>query len=98
NTGQDSIVTGVAATSADSAWAIGYTDTNQPGSLNALLLRWDGAAWKIVPDPAPARTFLGGVAASGGTAWTVGTASAVSCRSAACGQPVILRWSGATWA
>jgi serine/threonine-protein kinase len=98
NTGQDSILTGMAAVSAGSAWAIGYTDTSSPGSLNALLLRWNGTAWTRVPSPAPAGTLLSGVAAtSAGTAWAVGTAAPPGCHVITCAQTVILRWNGTAW-
>jgi len=37
---------GVAATSARNAWAVGSTNTLEP-----LILRWNGTAWKQVPSP-----------------------------------------------
>ena len=67
-----SILTGVAATSAGSAWAIGDTDTSS-ASTRPLILRWNGTAWTTVPNPSPAGSYLYGVAAtSAGTAWAVG--------------------------
>ena len=61
-------LSGVAATSASNAWAVGST-----GSPKALILRWNGTAWKQVPSPAPAGSRLSGVAAtSASNAWAVG--------------------------
>src|SRR5712691_10679309 len=52
---------GVAAVSARSAWAVGYT-----GSAvhpRALIVRWNGQAWRRAPSPAPAGSILSGAAA-----------------------------------
>ena len=59
---------GVAATSAGSAWAVGYV-----GNSATLILHWNGTAWKQVPSPSPRAAQLSGVAAtSGSNAWAVG--------------------------
>src|SRR5580658_3463788 len=66
-------LTGVAATSADSAWAVGCTTSVRSGECTkTLTLRWNGTAWTQVPNPSPAGSFLDGVAASDGSAWAFG--------------------------
>ena len=66
---------GVAATSARSAWAVGFrgspTGTDQE---KVLALRWTGTAWRQAAVPALPRTSaLAAVAAtSAGNAWAVG--------------------------
>ena len=80
---------GVAATSASSAWAVGYS-----GSLTSpkpLIVHWNGTSWKQAPNPAPAGTILAGVAATSATnAWAVGSTST--------GKALIERWNGTAWA
>ena len=75
--GAGASLSGVAATSAGSAWAVGFT---RPASAaKTLILRWNGTAWKRVPSPSPGgqrRRLLRGVAAtSAGSAWAVGCTS-----------------------
>jgi hypothetical protein len=73
-----SVLTGVAASSASSVWAVGgYSDGT--GTLT-LIARWNGTAWKQVPSPNPAGTSafhsnaLGAVsAASASNVWAVGS-------------------------
>jgi hypothetical protein len=75
---------GVAATSAGNAWAVGTAGER------ALIVRWDGKAWAVVPSPSPAGSALNAVAAvSAGNAWAVGTAG---------GRALIMRWDGKAWA
>ena len=77
-------LSGVAATSATNAWAVGST-----GSGKALIVRWNGAAWTQVASPAPASSNLSGVAATSATnAWAVGSTSSGT---------LILRWNGTAW-
>jgi hypothetical protein len=42
-------LSGVAATSAASAWAVGGTSSGATGG--SLILHWNGTAWKRVPSP-----------------------------------------------
>ena len=82
-------LSGVAATSASNAWAVGST-----GSGKTLIVRWNGTAWAHVPSPAPAGSRLSGVAAtSAGSAWAVGCSSC----SMGVGEPLILQWNGTAW-
>jgi hypothetical protein len=82
---------GVAATSARSAWAVGFTGS-VPSPKRSLIERWDGTAWQRVPSPAPASTVLSDVAViSERSAWAVGYTKAGN------GDTVIMRWNGTTW-
>jgi len=77
---------GVAATSARNAWAVGESGAAHP---RALIVRWNGTAWKNVPSPAPAGSGLSGVAAlSASNAWAVGTTGHTA---------LIERWDGRAW-
>ncbi|MGO8958286.1 MAG: hypothetical protein ACLQFR_13080 [Streptosporangiaceae bacterium] len=76
---------GVASTSASDVWAVGSASSGK-----TLILRWNGKAWKRVPSPSPAGSYLAGVAAtSARNAWAVG--------STASGKTLILRWNGTAW-
>jgi hypothetical protein len=66
-------LTGVTATSASNAWAVGNRGTGT--GAEPILLHWDGSRWATVsaPDPAPGDFELNAVAASSATsAWVVG--------------------------
>jgi hypothetical protein len=79
----------VAATSADNAWAVGSSGGR------ALIVRWNGAAWKRVPGPAPAGSLLSGVSGtSARNAWAVGC---TDCSGSGVAKPLILRWNGTMW-
>jgi hypothetical protein len=82
-------LSGVAATSTSSAWAVGYS-----GSLlspKPLIVRWNGTSWKQVASLAPAGSVLSSVAATSATnAWAVGQTGA--------GKTLIERWNGTAWA
>jgi len=71
-------LTGVAATSASNAWAVGFYDNGVGTPYRTLIVHWNGTAWKRVPSPNPSRfaDVLNGVAAtSARNAWAVGTAT-----------------------
>jgi hypothetical protein len=81
---------GVAATSANDAWAVGQYQSAS-GPLRTLIMHWNGTAWARVPspNPAPGGDDLNGVAAVSPTdAWAVGGRN---------GQTLILRWNGKVW-
>jgi len=87
-----SALSGVAATSPTSAWAVGYYVTS--GSLGKTLIEhWNGTAWTRVPSPEPANdSVLSGVAATSATsAWAVGSSSNGG------GRTLILHWNGTGW-
>jgi hypothetical protein len=89
----------VSARTRSDAWAVGYSlGPNGGESASALIERWDGRRWTIVP-AAPAITGalveLNGVdAVSPSDAWAVGwilTGPEVDA------QPVVQRWDGRVW-
>jgi hypothetical protein len=78
-------LSGVAATSATNAWAVGG-----PFGPN-LVLHWNGTAWKRVKRPKHLDGFLAGVAAiSARNAWAVGGGQFG-------GSGFILHWNGTAW-
>ena len=76
---------GVAAVSARSAWAAGYTGNH------TLMLHWDGKTWTHVPTPSPGSDpeFLGVAATSADYAWEVGLSGD--------DHTLIAHWDGKTW-
>ena len=62
---------GVAATSARSAWAVGYDDNPVTSDLKSLILRWNGKTWSQVTAAAPG-VLLGLATTSATNAWAVG--------------------------
>jgi hypothetical protein len=85
----------IAAVDAAHAWAVGaYRD--HAGKQQALIERWDGAAWTVAPSPSPGagESTLSGVAVVGlNRAWAVGRHNDASGGSVA----VIAQWDGAAW-
>jgi hypothetical protein len=94
---QDNVLGGVAATSANDVWAVGYS-TPSLGALQTLIEHWNGAGWSVVqapPPPGNGNNLLIAVAAvSPSDAWAVGaynqtaTAAAVS---------LVEHWNGTSW-
>lgn len=89
--------TAVAATSADDAWAVGYTGATSEGTGQTTMIEhWDGSGWTQVssPDPAGSASILSGVTAiRPDDAWAVGhtlTSSGVD-------QSLTMHWDGSTW-
>jgi hypothetical protein len=83
-------LSGVAATSATDAWAIGGNGGN--GESNTLILHWNGITWKTVPSPSPGNdaAINSVTATSTSNAWAVGTFNLQ-------GDVWILRWNGTAW-
>lgn len=87
-------LSGVAALSARSAWAVGCSECGLGGFADSLIERWNGTSWKQVPSP---NGDLFGVAATAArSAWAVGGFYAVSGASQSL-RTLTLRWNGATW-
>ena len=76
--GDYSSLSGVTATSASNAWAVGYGLSNT-GAGKTLILQWNGTTWTQVPSPSPGPyASLSGVAAtstSDAWAWAVPAAA-----------------------
>jgi hypothetical protein len=86
-----SILLAVSASGPNDVWAVGYERNVLIQTTHALIERWDGSAWSIVPgvSPVPGPTVLHGVAAlSPGAAWATGHTSALA---------LIERWDGSRW-
>jgi hypothetical protein len=85
--GTGATLSGVAAVSARSAWAVGTA-----GYHKTLILHWNGKAWRRMPSPSPAgpgTLALSSIAAaSARSAWAVGYSS---------GSTLILHWNGTAW-
>jgi len=77
------------------AWAVGLYVIN-PALTKALIERWNGSSWRLVPSPTvggpTASNYLNSVAApSSSSAWAVGFVRTSSDRS------LILHWNGKSW-
>jgi hypothetical protein len=89
-------LTGVAALSASSIWAVGDTRASVNGTttIQTLILHWDGTSWTRVPSPTPGSTFavLNSVdVVSANDAWAVGYTGTKNRR------PLSLHWDGSAW-
>lgn len=88
------VLSGVDATSASDAWAVGADTAGK-----TTIVHWDGSAWQRVPSPSPGAhgsyTSLSGVAATAtDDAWAVGsTTSPTGSREGT----LILHWNGTVW-
>jgi hypothetical protein len=95
--GDSGLLSGVAATSATNAWAVGYYSTG--ASLQPVIVHWDGTAWKRQPSLSPggseSNNELFGVAATSAT-----NASAVGFYSDPITQvarTLVEHWNGTSW-
>ncbi len=86
-------LSGIAAASARSAWAVGEycksgCDTEH-AAYRPLLLRWNGDSWKLSAAPvAHGASVIGLAARSSSSAWAVGSSA---------GKILILHWNGSSW-
>jgi len=84
---------GVAATSASSAWAVGYTGT--PERPKTLIVAWNGKTWAKAPGFTPVTGELSGISAvSAKNAWAVGFTGSPTTSP----RTLLLHWNGKTWA
>src|SRR3954452_25478258 len=92
------LLTGVDATSAGNAFAVGQSTAAAGGAKTAVALRWNGSAWsrQVVAGPAGTDTEFTGVKAfSAGDAWAVGqTAPAGSTFR----NTLAMHYNGTAWA
>jgi len=83
---------GVAAVSANDAWAVGYRGgTHNETPIETLVLHWNGASWSQVASPKgpPGANQLHAIAAiSANDVWAVGGVA---------GAPLALHWNGSAW-
>jgi hypothetical protein len=87
---------GVAASAAKNVWAVGSYYNPTVHALQTLVLRWNGAAWSLVPSPNSGTGInnllvgAGGVTSTG--AWAVGYSMGTSGLTA-----LTERWNGTAW-
>jgi len=88
-------LTGVAATSATNAWAVGDYINNSDTAHQTFIAHWNGTTWKQVTSPNPSSTYsvLFGVTATSPTnAWAYGEFNPIPGA-----KPLIVHWNGTTW-
>ena len=96
NPGQEDYFTGVAATSANDVWAVGYY-FNSSNTRQTLVEHWDGTNWSIVASPNVGPNFnsLYSVSAiAPNNAWAVGDVYDIQTNIE---QPLVEHWNGSTW-
>ena len=88
----DGALAGVAAVSGGSAWAVGYTGTQEKSKT--LILHWNGKTWAKAPGFTPVAGELSGIAAVSATsAWAVGyTGSPFTSQ-----RTLLEHWNGRSW-
>jgi hypothetical protein len=89
----DNVLVGVVVTSRCGAWAVGYYSSYD--TLQTLVDRWNGTAWRHVGSPnVGSNSELTGVAATSSTnAWAVGLSWGEPLQE----QTLILHWDGTSW-
>lgn len=91
---------GVAASSANSVWAVGYVYNGNTLSYAPLLLHWNGTTWTRMTLGVPKfnmEDLLGVAAASPSNAWAVGTGPCVG-QSVNCpSHSLTFHWNGHAW-
>lgn len=90
-------LTGVAATSATNAWAVGsYAQVGASAGLT-FVEHWNGKAWQVQASPNPGgpggSEFLGVTATSTKNAWAVGDTDFTN----GANKTLIERWNGTAW-
>lgn len=98
---ENSVIEGVACTSAPSCWAVGYRSDTSTGHVLNEALRWNGSTWSLTPTPNPAGTAGGNGHALSGVActsarncWAVGT---YHIKGGSTPQNELLHWNGSGW-
>jgi hypothetical protein len=88
-------LSGVAASSAHDAWAVGSTTADRdPRDGTALIEHWDGSTWTQLPRPVGTGSDLLGVTArSASDAWAVGSVTTGNFVT----KTLILHWDGHAW-
>jgi hypothetical protein len=100
NPGVQNALNDVAMASRCRAWAVGVYLPSTTGNEQAMIERWNGAAWRLQPSPNPGGAngqALNGVAAiSAASAWAVGFYA--TAQGGTGNRTLIERWKGSAWA
>ena len=85
----------VAFISAGESWAVGDVLDRGTNANQALIERYDGARWSLIPSPyqGTMSNGLNGVSMTSGGGWAVGYALKAGWKY----QPLALRWDGTQW-
>ena len=86
----NSVLLGVAASSATDAWAVGRRNAQGYGGSFPVLLHWNGSAWSTANQPIATGALNAAVALSPTDAWAVGRAGRF-------GPQLIEHWNGSQW-
>lgn len=95
-------LTGTAAISATSAWAVGARPSPDRTGTVTLILHWNGRSWSTVTSPRAGQSssFAAVSAASATDAWAAGTACVNQCAVVGAAKteiPLLAHWNGHTW-
>ena len=91
----NNVLYGVAASSANNAWAVGYTSTGNGAERVPLAMRWNGAEWAMVPGPTPGATtnyFNAVEVISANDVWALMETGPETAP-----VPYIVHWDGSAW-
>jgi hypothetical protein len=92
---------GVSMVSETDGWTVGHYTTTISTGANAMIQRWDGAQWTLVPDPefgAAPNSLQGVDVISANDVWAVGFVSAtLPSPLASRYETLIEHWNGSTW-
>ena len=96
--GNETVLTSVHGSGPNDVWAVGYTTF--AGARQTLTMRWNGAAWAVVPSPNPLpasdstiNALYGVTAISPTDAWAVGYSASNSQSYAT----LTMHWNGSQW-
>jgi hypothetical protein len=84
----------VAAVARDDIWAVGVANDTAGGSIQTLIVHWNGQQWSRVPSPNPSSTqseLYGVTALAANDVWAVGRYHLID------EQSLVLHWDGSTW-
>jgi hypothetical protein len=91
------VLYGIAASSANDAWAVGDDKVSATGVVDTLIEHWDGRSWSVVPSPnlPNGNSILAGITTvDANTAWAVGYAADSA---TTLSQTLVERWNGQSW-
>ena len=84
-------LTGVAALSATSAWAVGWFENNAQSALQPIILHWNGTAWSLFPNIPNIGMIVEAITARSATdIWAVGSDAGTTTN-------IALHFNGTQW-